>query len=371
MRIGIPRETREQETRVAATPETVKKLRALGHSVVVEHDAGAAARYADSAYAEAGADIGTAADALGAEIVFKVRAPDAAEIAQTTRGAVVAGMLDPFDAAGVEAMAAAYLTAFALESAPRITRAQSLDVLSSQANLAGYKSVLLAAQHLGRLFPMMMTAAGTIKAARVVVLGAGVAGLQAIATAKRLGAVVEASDVRPAVKEQIESLGAKFIDVPFETEEERNIATGTGGYARAMPPSWMARQSELVAERCKLADVVITTALIPGRPAPLLVSEETVAAMRPGSVLVDLAVERGGNCPLSQRGEVIEKHGVIIVGLTNLPGLVPTDASAVYARNLLDFLKLITKGDALNIAHEDEIVAACLVCENGNVIQRR
>jgi NAD(P) transhydrogenase subunit alpha len=371
MRIGIPRETREQETRVAATPETVKKLTALGHQLILESGAGENARFIDAAYVEAGATLGAKGDALGAEIVLKVRAPSTDEMASMKSGAVVIGMLDPFDAEGINAMAAAHLTAFALESAPRITRAQTLDVLSSQANLAGYKAVLLAGHYLGRIFPMMMTAAGTIKAARVVVLGAGVAGLQAIATAKRLGAVVEASDVRPAVKEQIESLGAKFIDVPFETEEERNIATGTGGYARAMPPSWMARQSELVAERCKLADVVITTALIPGRPAPLLVSEETVAAMRPGSVLVDLAVERGGNCPLSQRGEVIEKHGVIIVGLTNLPGLVPTDASAVYARNLLDFLKLITKGDALNIAHEDEIVAACLVCENGNVIQRR
>jgi NAD(P) transhydrogenase subunit alpha len=371
MRIGIPRETREQETRVAATPETIKKLTALGHKMIVERDAGASARYMDSAYEEAGATLGATADAFGSEMVLKVRAPGPDEIAGMKAGAVVVGMLDPFDAAGIEAMARANLTAFALESAPRITRAQTLDVLSSQANLAGYKAVLLAGHYLGRIFPMMMTAAGTIKAARVVVLGAGVAGLQAIATARRLGAVVEASDVRPAVKEQIESLGAKFIDVPFETDEERDIAKGVGGYARPMPPAWMARQSALVAERCKLADVVITTALIPGRPAPILVSEETVANMRAGSVLVDLAVERGGNCPLTQRGEVVEKFGVTLIGLTNLPGLVATDSSAVYARNLLDFLKLITQGETLSIQREDEIVAACLVCENGNVVQRR
>jgi NAD(P) transhydrogenase subunit alpha len=370
MRIGIPRETREQETRVAATPETVKKLTALGHQLILEHGAGASARYIDAAYEEAGATLGAIDDALGAEMVLKVRPPSTGEIARMKPGTVVVGMLDPFDAAGIEAMASAHLTAFALESAPRITRAQTLDVLSSQANLAGYKAVLLAGHYLGRIFPMMMTAAGTIKAARVVVLGAGVAGLQAIATARRLGAVVEASDVRPAVREQIESLGAKFIDVPFETDEERDIAKGVGGYARPMPPAWMARQSALVAERCKLADVVITTALIPGRPAPTLVSEETVASMRPGSVLVDLAVERGGNCPLTQRGEVVEKFGVTLVGLANLPGLVATDASAVYARNLLDFLKLITQGEALHIQREDEIVAACLVCENGHVVRR-
>jgi len=287
-------------------------------------------------------------------------------------GAVLAGMLDPFDAEGLTALANAGLTAFALEAAPRITRAQSLDVLSSQANLAGYKAVLLAGHYYGRLFPMMMTAAGTLKAARAVVLGAGVAGLQAIATAKRLGAVVEASDVRPAAKEQIESLGAKFIDVPFETDEEREIAEGTGGYARPMPPAWMARQATLVAERCKQADIVITTALIPGRPAPILLTEETVQAMKPGSVVVDLAVERGGNCPLSEKGLVVEKHGVTLVGLTNLPGLVATDASALYARNLLDFLKLITDAEgALAIQRDDEIVAACLMCEGGTVIQKK
>lgn len=371
MHIGIPKETRDGETRVAATPETVKKYVGGKHTVVVERGAGTAARYLDDAYEAAGATLGSAQDALGAELVMKVRAPSAAELPHMKPGTVVIGMLDPFDAEGLEQMAGAGLVGFALEAAPRITRAQSLDVLSSQANLAGYKAVLLAAHHYGRLIPMMMTAAGTLKAARAVVLGTGVAGLQAIATAKRLGAVVEASDVRPAAREQVESLGAKFIDVPFETEEEREIAQGTGGYARAMPPSWMARQAALVSERCKQADLVITTALIPGRPAPTLVSAETVAAMKPGSVLVDLAVERGGNCPLSEKGQVVEKHGVTIIGLTNLPGLVATDASALYARNILDFMKLIINADgALAIQRDDEIVAACLVCEGGNVTRR-
>lgn len=371
MHIGIPRETRDGETRVAATPETVRKYVGGKHTVVVERGAGTAARYLDEAYEAAGATLGTAQEALGAELVMKVRAPSAAELPQMKAGAVLIGMLDPFDTDGLAQMAAAGLTGFALEAAPRITRAQSLDVLSSQANLAGYKAVLLAAHHYGRLIPMMMTAAGTLKAARAVVLGTGVAGLQAIATAKRLGAVVEASDVRPAAREQVESLGAKFIDVPFETDEEREIAQGVGGYARPMPPAWMARQAALVSERCKQADIVITTALIPGRPAPTLVSAETVAAMKPGSVLVDLAVERGGNCPLSEKGKVVEKHGVTLVGLTNLPGLVATDASALYARNILDFLKLIINADgALAIQRDDEIVAACLVCEGGNVTRR-
>lgn len=372
MQIGIPRETRDGETRVSATPETVKKYISAKHSVIFESGAGMAARYPDDAYIAAGATIGSAQDTLGCDLVLKVRAPSAAELPHLKSTAVIVGMLDPFDAEGIAMLATSGVTAFSLEAAPRITRAQSLDVLSSQANLAGYKAVLLAAQYYGRLFPMMMTAAGTLKAARAVILGAGVAGLQAIATAKRLGAVVEASDVRPAAKEQIESLGAKFIDVPFETEEERQIAEGTGGYARAMPAAWMARQAALVAERCKQADIVITTALIPGRPAPTLLTAETVQAMKPGSVVVDLAVERGGNCPLSEKGAVIEKHGVTLVGLTNLPGLVATDASALYARNLFDFLKLITNAEGgLAIQREDEIVAACLMCEAGNVIQKK
>ncbi|NYT64026.1 Re/Si-specific NAD(P)(+) transhydrogenase subunit alpha [Alcaligenaceae bacterium] len=368
MQIGIPRESLAGETRVAATPETVKKYLANKHTVVVEHGAGAAAHYPDDAYVQAGAQLVDNAHALGSDIVLKVRAPSAQERPLVKPGAVLVGMLDPFDLEGLAELAKTGVTGFALEAAPRITRAQSLDVLSSQANLAGYKAVLLAANQYGRLIPMMMTAAGTLKAARVVVLGAGVAGLQAIATAKRLGAVVEASDVRPAAKEQIESLGAKFIDVPFETDEEREIAEGVGGYARPMPASWMARQATLVAERCRQADIVISTALIPGRPAPVLISAETVQAMKPGSVIVDLAVERGGNCPLSEKDQVVEKHGVTLIGYSNLPALVATDASALYARNVLDFMKLIANADGqLAIQQDDEIISACLMCADGKV----
>jgi len=368
VRIGIPKETTAGETRVAATPETVKKYISAKHAVLVERSAGTAAHFDDQAYVQAGAELTDAAQALGAELVLKVRAPTSGELPQLQRGAVLVGMLDPFNAEGLQAIAQTGVTAFALEAAPRITRAQSLDVLSSQANLAGYKAVLLATNHYGRLLPMMMTAAGTLKAARVVVLGTGVAGLQAIATARRMGAVVEASDVRPAAKEQVESLGAKFIDVPFETDEEREIAQGVGGYARPMPAAWMARQAVLVSERCKQADIVISTALIPGRPAPVLISAETVQGMKPGSVIVDLAVERGGNCPLSEKDQIVEKHGVTLIGLSNLPALLPTDASSLYARNVMDFLKLITSAEgALAIQQDDEIVAACQVAHDGNV----
>ena len=371
MRIGIPKETRDGETRVAATPETTKKLVAAGHQVLIERDAGLKARFPDQSYVDMGGEIADTQTALAADMVLKVRAPSTDELKHMRSGGVLVGMLDPFDDAGLATLAQAGLTAFALEAAPRTTRAQSLDVLSSQANLAGYKAVMLAANAYGRLFPMMMTAAGTLKAARVVVLGAGVAGLQAIATAKRLGAVVEASDVRPAAKEQVESLGAKFIDVPYETEEEREIAEGVGGYARPMPKAWMDRQAERVAERCKQADIVITTALIPGRAAPELVSAATVEGMKPGSVIVDLAVERGGNCPLSVAGQTIEHNGVVIIGQTNLPGMVATDASALYARNLLDFLKLIVDAEGkLAINREDDIVKACLMCEAGQVLRK-
>jgi NAD(P) transhydrogenase subunit alpha len=263
------------------------------------------------------------------------------------------------------------ITAFALEAAPRTSRAQSLDVLSSQANIAGYKAVMLAANHYPRFMPMLMTAAGTVKAARVLVLGAGVAGLQAIATAKRLGAVIEASDVRPAVKEQVESLGAKFVDVPYETDEERECAQGVGGYARPMPKSWMERQAKAVHEKARQADIVITTALIPGRPAPILLHEDTVAAMKPGSVVIDLAAAQGGNCPLTVADQVVVRHGVTLVGHSNLPALVPADASALYARNLLDFLKLVIDGEGkFHLNREDDIVAACLMCEGGQLVRR-
>lgn len=357
------------ELRVAATPETVKKYIKDGHEVVVQHGAGLAANCTDDAYAAAGARLGSVQEAFASDLILKVRAPSQSELAMMPQGKALVGMLDPHNASQLESLAKAGVVGFALEAAPRITRAQSLDVLSSQANLAGYKAVLLAAQYYGRLFPMMMTAAGTLKAAQVVVLGAGVAGLQAIATARRLGAVVWASDVRPAAKEQVESLGGKFIDVPFESDEEREIAEGVGGYARPMPQAWMDRQAALTAQRCAQANIVITTALIPGRPAPTLISEETVRSMAPGSVIVDLAVERGGNCPLSVDGEVVQKHGVTLVGLNNLPSMVAADASALYSRNVQDFLKLIIDDQAkLSIQKEDEIVKACLVCEEGQIL---
>ncbi|HLF22896.1 MAG TPA: Re/Si-specific NAD(P)(+) transhydrogenase subunit alpha [Burkholderiales bacterium] len=374
MKIGIPAEVWPRETRVAATPETIKKLATGGlHQIVVQSGAGVNAAITDDAYTQAGATLALSAANVyaQAELLLKVRPPRAEELPLLKQGQVVVGMLNPFDKDGLARLAARGVTAFALEAAPRITRAQSLDVLSSQANIAGYKAVILAANVYRRFLPMFMTAAGTVKAARVVVLGAGVAGLQAIATAKRLGAVIEASDVRPAVKEQIESLGAKFIDVPFETDEERDIAKGVGGYARPMPASWMQRQAALVAERVKQADIVISTALIPGRKAPVLITEEMVKSMKPGSVIVDLAVEQGGNCPLSELDKIVVKHGVTLIGESNLPALVAADASALYARNLLDFLKLIVDKDgkfALNM--EDEIVAATLMCKDGQLTKK-
>ena len=369
MKIGVPAESKPGETRVAATPETIKKL-AASHELIVESGAGLHASITDEAYVAAGARIGTAADALGADLVLKVRAPVTEERALMKPGAALVGMLNPFDSDNLAAMAGRQLTAFALEAAPRISRAQSMDVLSSQANIAGYKAVLMAANTYGRFMPMLMTAAGTVKAARVLVMGVGVAGLQAIATAKRLGAVIEASDVRPPVKEQVESLGAKFIDVPYLSDEEREIAQGSGGYARSMPPDWMRRQAELVHERAKLADIVITTALIPGRRAPLLIGEDTVRAMKPGSVIVDMAIAQGGNCPLTELGKTVIKHEVHIIGEPDLACLVPGDASALYARNVFDFLKLVFDADgAFRIDREDEIVRATLVCADGAVLR--
>ncbi len=287
------------------------------------------------------------------------------------RGTALVGMLNPFDREGLQRLASAGLTSFALEAAPRTTRAQSMDVLSSQANIAGYKAVMIGADRYQRLFPMLMTAAGTIKAARVVILGVGVAGLQAIATAKRLGAVIEASDVRPSVKEQVESLGAKFIDVPYETPEEKEAAEGVGGYARAMPQSWLERQKVEVAKRVAAADIVITTALIPGRAAPVLVTEEMVQTMKPGSVIVDMAAAQGGNCPLTEAGQTVIRHGVTLVGETNLPALVAADSSSLYARNVLDFLKLVLpKEGGFKIDLEDDIVAACMVTHDGQVTRK-
>ncbi|WP_233853818.1 Re/Si-specific NAD(P)(+) transhydrogenase subunit alpha [Paraburkholderia sp. HD33-4] len=378
MNIGVPVETIPGETRVAVTPETAKKLCAQGHVVRVASGAGVAASATDDAYRAVGAELTDQAGALSCDLVLKVRAPGRQELASMRAGAVLVGMLDPFDTHGAQRLAAAGVTAFALEAAPRTTRAQSLDVLSSQANIAGYKAVLLAASLYPRFMPMLMTAAGTVKAARVLILGAGVAGLQAIATAKRLGAVIEASDVRPAVKEQIESLGAKFLDVPYETDEERDAAAGVGGYARPMPPGWLQRQAALVHERAKQADIVITTALIPGPAAPTLISADTVQAMKPGSVLVDLAAgrgpeqdgRRGGNCPLTEPDQIVNRHGVTIVGHTNLPSMVAADASSLYARNVLDFLKLIlTKEGALAIDTSDDIVAATLLTRDGSLMR--
>ena len=371
MHIGVPLETQTGEKRVAATPETIKKLIGHGHRVTVQSGAGVNASVPDSAYEAAGATIGTLSDAFGAELLLKVAAPNDSELSHIKSGAIVVGMLNPFNSETIGKMAAQGITAFALEAAPRTSRAQSLDVLSSQANIAGYKAVLLGAHHYPRFMPMLMTAAGTVKAARVLVLGAGVAGLQAIATAKRLGAVVEASDVRPAVKEQIESLGAKFIDVPYETDEERECAVGVGGYARPMPASWMQRQAVAVHERAKQSDIVITTALIPGRKAPVLLSAETVAQMKPGSVVIDLAAAQGGNCPLTVADQVVVESDVTIVGHTNLPAMVAADASALYARNLLDFMKLLFDKDGqLHINLEDDIVVACLMCRDGQVIRK-
>jgi NAD(P) transhydrogenase subunit alpha len=373
MRIGVPAETRAGETRVAMTPETAKKLKAQGHTLLVQSGAGLAASVTDAAYEAVGVEISDAAGALSCELVLKVSAPSAAELKHMKSGAALVGMLNPFDAEGLGQLAGAGLTSFALEAAPRTTRAQSMDVLSSQANIAGYKAVMVAADKYQRFFPMLMTAAGTVKAARVVILGVGVAGLQAIATAKRLGAVIEASDVRPSVKEQVESLGGKFIDVPYETAEEKEAAEGVGGYARPMPASWLERQKVEVAKRVAMADVVISTALIPGRAAPVLVTEDMVKSMKPGSVIVDIAAGKaadgvGGNCLLTEAGKTVVKHGVTLVGETNLPALVAADASSLYARNVLDFLKLvITKEGEFKVDMEDDIVAACLMTQGGDV----
>ncbi len=372
MLIGIPAETLADETRVAVTPETVKKLIAQGHILRIQSGAGVAASVTDAAFTAAGAEITDAAGAFGCDLVLKVRNTTEAETKMLKSGSALVGMLNPFEADGLQRLATAGVTGFALEAAPRTTRAQSMDVLSSQANIAGYKAVMMAADKYQRFFPMLMTAAGTVKAARVVILGVGVAGLQAIATAKRLGAVIEASDVRPSVKEQIESLGGKFIEVTYDTDEEKEAAAGVGGYAKPMPPSWLARQAVEVAKRVALADIVISTALIPGRAAPTLITEDMVKSMKPGSVIIDIAAGKGpnggGNCPISEADKTVVKHGVTIVGDTNLPALVAADASALYARNVLDFLKLIiNKEGGLHVDMEDDIVAACLMSQGGEV----
>jgi NAD(P) transhydrogenase subunit alpha len=369
MRIGIPAEIFPGETRVAATPETVKKLAAGGlHTLVIETGAGVHASIPDTEFVAAGATLGCAADAYQCDLVLKVRRPEDSELRLIRRGSILIGLLTPH--LGVEALARTGVTAFAMELLPRITRAQAMDVLSSQGNIAGYKAVIAAAYEYGRFMPMLMTAAGTVKAARVLILGAGVAGLQAIATAKRLGAVIEAFDVRPAVKEQVESLGAKFIEVALSKEEQKAQETA-GGYAREMSEDYKQRQAALIAERAKAADIVITTALIPGRPAPLLVTEDTLKGMKPGSVVVDLAVKQGGNCACSQADQVVVRHGVKIVAPSSLPSTLPADASALYARNLLNFINLLVdpKTGALTLDRSDEIIAATIVCTEGAVVR--
>ena len=367
--IAVTRERREGETRCAVTPETVKKLIALGATVSVEAGTGLGSSIPDADYAEAGATVkpDTRAVLDGADIVLKVRGPTAQETSALKPGAIVIAMLDAYrEKDTVEALKGANATAFAMEFVPRITRAQVMDVLSSQANLAGYRAVIEAAYAFGKGFPMMMTAAGTVAPAKVFVMGVGVAGLQAIATARRLGAVVTATDVRPATKEQVESLGAKFLAV--EDEEFKNAQTA-GGYAKPMSPEYQAKQAALTGEHIKKQDIVITTALIPGRAAPVLVSAEQVASMKPGSVLIDLAVEAGGNVAGAKAGEVVTTaNGVSIVGYTNLPGRIAADASALYARNLAAFVGLMLKDGAVTLDLEDEILKAAVVTHGGAVV---
>jgi len=368
-RLAVTRERRAGETRAALTPETAKKLAGLGFTVVVETGTGLGSSILDADYAAAGAEIAASAEAAlaGADLVLKVRAPEPGEIAALPPGAMLVAMLNPYaqpELAG--ALAERGISSFAMEFVPRITRAQAMDVLSSQANLAGYRAVIEAAEAYGKAFPMMMTAAGTVAAAKCFVMGAGVAGLQAIATARRLGAVVTATDVRPAAKEQVESLGAKFVAV--EDEEFRQAETAAG-YAKAMSAEYQAKQAALVAEHVKKQDIVITTALIPGRAAPRLLSAEHVASMKPGSVIVDMATEQGGNVDGSRLGETVSTdNGVTILGPANLPGRVAADATALYARNLLSFTTLLMKEGALAPDFEDEILKGACLTRDGQVV---
>ncbi len=368
MKIAIPAETDKGEPRVAATPDTVKRLVALGATVVVEKGAGLQAGVVDADYTAAGATVaGSAAEAhKDADVVLKVRRPAKGELSGYKPGALLIGMLDPYGNEGALAeIAAAKIAAFSMELLPRITRAQSMDVLSSQANLAGYRGVIDAAAEYGRAIPMMMTAAGTVPAARIFVMGAGVAGLQAIATARRLGGVVTATDVRPAAKEQVESLGAKFVAVE---DEEFKAAETAAGYAKEMSKEYQAKQAALVAAHIAKQDIVVTTAAIPGRPSPKLVSKAMVESMKPGSVLVDLAVERGGNVELSKPGEVVNVNGVKVVGYTNVPGRLAATASSLYAKNLFAFLELMIKDKQLNVPWDDEILKATLLTRDGAVV---
>jgi NAD(P) transhydrogenase subunit alpha len=375
MQIGIPAEILAGETRVAATPETVKKFVSLGYKLVVQKGAGVASSCIDKAYEEAGATIAaTAADTYrDSDVVLKVVAPTAEEVPLIKQGAIVLAAFAPHANPNLEAYAARGLTCVAMELIPRITRAQSSDILSSQANLAGYKAVLIAANEYAGMFPMMMTAAGTIKPARAVILGVGVAGLQAIATAKRLGAVVEASDMRPAAKEQVESLGGKWLDVPM-SEEEKAKALGTGGYAWVPSPEYVRDQAIVVDKAVSAANIVVTTAQIPGRKAPVLIKAETVAKMKPGSIIVDMAVSSGGNVEGSKLDEiVVTENGVKIVGIGNIPATVATEASALYARNLINFLQPQhdKESQSLKLNREDEMVKPTLIVDGGQVLYKK
>ena len=370
MKIAVPAEIDAAEPRVAATPDTVKKLKALGAEIVVEAGAGVKSGILDADYEAAGASIGPTATSVvaGADVVLKVRRPTADELAHYKQGALVFAIMDPYgNEAALADMAKAGVTGFAMELMPRITRAQVMDVLSSQANLAGYRAVIDASAEFGRAFPMMMTAAGTVPAAKVFVMGVGVAGLQAIATARRLGGIVTATDVRPAVKEQVHSLGAKFIAVE---DDEFKQAETAGGYAKEMSKEYQAKQAALVAEHVKKQDIVITTALIPGRPAPRLISAEMVKSMKPGSVIVDLAVERGGNVEGAKAGGVEDVNGVKIVGYNNVAGRLAASASSLYAKNLLNFLDILVdkKSKALAVNWDDEIVKATALTKDGAVV---
>ncbi|MFC4349229.1 Re/Si-specific NAD(P)(+) transhydrogenase subunit alpha [Kordiimonas lipolytica] len=371
MKLAVLRERRDAEKRVAASPETVKKLIGLGFEVIIEAGAGEGASIPDKQFEEAGASIAKDLKAAvkDADVIFSVQGLEAADAKHVKKGAAQLAVLNPFvERDRLDAYAKAGLMAFAMEFVPRITRAQSMDVLSSQSNLAGYKAVLDGAAEFGRAFPMMMTAAGTVPPARVMVMGAGVAGLQAIATAKRLGAIVSATDVRPAAKEQVESLGGKFVMVE---DEETAAAETAGGYAKEMSDEYKAKQAALIAETLAKQDMAITTALIPGRPAPKLITEEMVKSMKPGSVIVDLAVEMGGNCELSKPGEVVEAHGVKIVGHRNVPSRLAADASALYARNLVHFITPMVKEGELAFDFEDEIIRESLVTKDGAVVNER
>ena len=374
MIIGVLKETRKFENRVALSVSMVKKLVDKGHEVLVEQGAGLLSSIVDKDYESVGASIKSRDQIFSADLILMVRPLDGDDIDLLKSNHILVGMLEPFNKDFANKLANKKVTAFALEALPRTTRAQSMDVLSSQANIAGYKAVILAADHYKKFMPMLMTAAGTVKAARVMILGAGVAGLQAIATAKRLGAVVEASDVRPAVKEQIESLGAKFIDVPFETDEEKQIASGEGGYAKAMPQSWLDRQSLLVEEKAANADIIITSALIPGREPPVLLKEATVKKMKPGSVVVDMAAgqaqDGSGNCPLTKPDEIIDINGVTIIGYTNIPSLLSADASSLYARNMVEFVQLlIDENKNIVINMDDELVKGSLITKDGETFK--